>query len=361
MPGGLFNNPMGNPYGGGPSGPPQPDPYASVGAGTPGALGSGGGPGKGGGIFGIGDENVQQQLAASGYRMYTPTAAPDVAGLFQTDQNPELQFRTGELGLMNTLQRQALGTGPSAAIGTLTAGRDQNVSNLMAAIAAGRGSPGTASGAFGAAATAGQTAANQAAIIRAQEQARAQSELGTVAASGAAGDLGEQQLRATQGAGLAGLETNDWQFGQQAALGQQGALNSTIAGAVGQANSSQQALLPTAMNALGGVADAAATGGASALMKHGTGYVADHGPEKAIIGDKGPEIVLPIHRNGTPDMGRATDQRLKWILEQHEANPYKVTGSRASGMPDALPSADHGILGQIVALRHDIQNLMRGR
>lgn len=329
-------------------------PGSAVTGGAAGYVGSGGGIGKTGGFLGIGNENIQQQLAASGYRMYTPTAAPNVASLFGTNQNPELQFRQGQLGLMNQLQGQALGTGPSAAVGTLQAGSDRTMGDLMSAIAAGRGSPGSATGALSAGATAGQTAADQAAILRAQEIQSAQGQLGGVTQAGAAGDLGEQQLRANQGAGLAGIDQGNWQYLNSLNANQQGALNSNINQGVQGANTSQQGLVGTGIGALAG-----GVGALAKLAAHGT--VADHGPELRVIGEAGPEAVVPIRPDGSPDMSRATDPKLKWILESHQKSGYSVPNAKASGMPGAMPQADHGILGAIVALLHDVQNPARAR
>lgn len=361
--GNLFDSTVnGNPA------PAQPNPYAAVGPGVPGSVGSTGGPGKGGGIFGIGDENVQDQLAASGYSPYAITAAPNVSSLFQTDQAPEQQFRAGEVGLMGQLQTAAAGQGPSAAQSTLRTGTDQNIATQMALAATGRGNPGTMAAVTNAGVTAGQQAANAAAALRAQEIASAQGELGGVAGAGAAGDLGEQQLRASQGAGLAGTENSNWQFGQGMNASQQNALNAIIAQAVAGANASQQALLPAAIGAAGGAASAGLTGGLSALIPkpmaapaaHGT--IADH-PQVRLIGEAGPEAVVPIDQHGRPDMSRATDPKLHWILEHHG---YDWAGSKEAGMPHALPhqgtvagngNADHGLLSQIVALRQDIQRL----
>ncbi len=363
------NNPLSETYSNAThqSSAPQPGPNVDFAngpqAGAPGALTAPYDvPGKNGGLFGIGDDHTLRELAQMGYQFYTPTGAPDLSQYFRTDQNPELQFRQGEIDLMNRLHGQSLGNGPSAAIGTLTAGRDANAANLMAALASGRGSPGTASGALAASAMAGQQAANQAAIIRAQEQQSAEQQLGGVTSQGAAGDLAEQQLRANQAANLGNYQESNWQYLNNLNAAQRGDLNQVLAAAEGAAVGSQRSLLPTAINAAAGVgaAGASAFGKTPQPIPAAHGAVVDH-PQVRLMGEAGPEAIVPIHPDGSPDMRRATDPKLKWILESHGASSYSVPGAKASGMPGPLPAADHGILGQIVALRHDIQNLMRGR
>jgi hypothetical protein len=300
----------------------------------PGQVGSIGGVGKTGGLFGIGNENVQQQLAASGYSPYIATGAPSVTAPFEAAQ----PFTAGEVGLMGQLQTTAAGGGPSAAESTLRAGTDQNIATQMALAASGRGSPGTMAGVGTAGVLAGQTAANSAAALRAQEIANAQSELGTVAGAGAGQGI-------TQGNDIAGLQSSDWSYLNSLNAGQQGALNSIIGNAVGGANAAQQALIPTAINAVGGGVAAAAK-----LAAHGA--VVDK-PTEFIAGEAGKEAIVPIHDDGSPDMARATDPKLKWILDHHGMEK----GTKGDAPKD---DGNHALLAQIVALRQDIAR-MSGR
>jgi len=307
--------------------------------GLPGQVGSGGGIGKTGGFMGIGNENVQQQLEAIGYVPYTATSAPNVSSLFTTNQAPEQQFRGGEVNLMNQLATTAGGGGPSASGSELQAGTNQTVANQMALAASGRGTPGTMAGATSAGVAAGQTAADQAATLRAQEIQSAQGQLGGITGTGAAGDLGEQSLMATQGAGLAGIDTSQWSYLNSLNAGQQSPLNAVIANSVTGSNSAQQAMVP---QAIGG-----GSGAAGALVAAHGAAVTD-GPEVRLIGEAGPEAVVPIDSKGRPDMSRATDPKLKWILDSHG---YEKSGTQHEAPPD------HGLLGQIMALRQDIQRL----
>ncbi len=95
------------------------------------------------------------------------------------------------------LQAQASGQGPSAAQAQLRSATDQNVASAMGMAASGRG-PGAAGAGYQAAnlgAAANQQAANQSAIIRAQEMQSATQQLGGAMAGVRGQNMNEQQQR----------------------------------------------------------------------------------------------------------------------------------------------------------------------
>lgn len=95
---------------------------------------------------------------------------------------PQDQSRTQQQSLIQMLQRQAMGQGPSLAQGQLQQATDRNIAQSMAMSASGRG-PGAAGGAYQAnnmAAMANQQAAADSAQLRMQEQLQTQGLLGSV-------------------------------------------------------------------------------------------------------------------------------------------------------------------------------------
>lgn len=124
----------------------------------------------------------------------------------------DTQFRNGQLGLVNALQAQAAGAGPSLAENTLRQAQEANVARQMGVTAAGGGNPAVAQrAAMNYAATAQRQAGSDAANIRTQEQLNAQAQLANALAGGRAQDIGVASTQAG--------------FDQQSILANQGARN----------------------------------------------------------------------------------------------------------------------------------------
>ena len=138
---------------------------------------------------------------------------------------PQSQFRNTQMGLMQALQAQAAGRGPSVAQSQLQAATDRNIAQAMALQASQRGATAGQGlrNVMQATAGANQQAARQAAEIRVQEQLAAQSALAGLSEAGRAQDIGLAQAQAglQQQAGLANQEAINQFRIQQALLQQQ--------------------------------------------------------------------------------------------------------------------------------------------
>lgn len=107
------------------------------------------------------------------------------------------QSRMQQQNLIQMLQAQANGTGPSIAQNQLKQATDRNIAGASSMAASGRG-PGAAMGAYNAnnmAAQANQGAAMDSAILRSQEQMQAQSMLGAVLGQTRGQDLGMANMQ----------------------------------------------------------------------------------------------------------------------------------------------------------------------
>src|SRR6202012_226754 len=124
---------------------------------------------------------------------------------------------------------------------------------------------------------AGQTSADQAATLRAQEIANAQSGLAGVTGAGANQGI-------TQGNDIAGLENNQWQFQNTLGAQQQQNLNNVIANSVSGANTFQQGLLGSGISSGAGlVAGLAAAAAHVKVVEQPTGMLAWGGGGGAVI------------------------------------------------------------------------------
>lgn len=101
--------------------------------------------------------------------------------------------RMFQQGLLQQLQGQATGTGPSLADAQLRKASDQNLANTLSSIQATRGMGATAAAAnaAGAGAQAGQQLAQDSAIVKLQEQMQAQGLLGQLATGTRGQDIGQ--------------------------------------------------------------------------------------------------------------------------------------------------------------------------
>ena len=156
-------------------------------------------------------------------------------------------FRQDQADLINLLKGQAAGTsGPSAAEALLKAQGDQNLNRqlALAASASGRALPAAQRQIMQGQALANQQAAQQAAILRAQEQLQAQGLLGTTVNQGIGNDLNLSQLGLQ--ADTQNQNTALAQAIENARLGQQGGMfnvsNQLTADTTNQANALQAAI-----------------------------------------------------------------------------------------------------------------------
>ena len=157
---------------------------------------------------------------------------------------PQDQFRQGQTGLMNTLQDQMAGQGPSLAQSQLRQATDRNIAQAIAMQASQRGgSPGVGMRQIAqSAAAANQQAAGQSADLRAQEQMAAQQQLAGLTAQGRTQDIGlaQGQAELSQQAAIQNQNANL----QQTNLNDQMArfYNQNIAGMTDQDRQAQIAL-----------------------------------------------------------------------------------------------------------------------
>lgn len=159
-------------------------------------------------------------IAAAGGRQAPQMATPMI------DQSQQAQFRNNQLALVQALQAQANGQGPSLAQGQLQQATDRNISQAMALAATHGSNPALANRQLAyQTSAANQQAAGQSALLSAQEQMAARSALAQALESGRNADI---DLAAKQGqlayqSGAANLQAgiNQTQLNDQSQLGYQ--------------------------------------------------------------------------------------------------------------------------------------------
>lgn len=139
--------------------------------------------------------NMDQSWAQQLQQMYQQLQGrqPTVLDTSQSDQ-----MRNAQTGLITDLQNQAAGVGPSLAQAQLQKANDQNLASGLAAIQSTRGMGATAAGmqAQGQQAQAGQAMAQDAAVLRLQEQMQARGMLGQLATGTRGQDIGQAAQQA---------------------------------------------------------------------------------------------------------------------------------------------------------------------
>lgn len=151
--------------------------------------------------------------------------AQNLLGLSGQFGTSDERARSAQSDLISLLQRGAAGTGPSAARAMLQETTNQNIAQQQALASTGRSNQAfLARQALGNAADIQQRAANQASLVRAQEQQSAQGLLGNVVGTQRSQDI--QQLDLNRRAQLAALEQElrNAQLQQQGTMGYQQAL-----------------------------------------------------------------------------------------------------------------------------------------
>jgi hypothetical protein len=160
-----------------------------------------------GGVFGtvnsgLGKGAVQDKFQASSPGLYDQTARRQryaQALIDAQNRNEDTSpFRNAQTGLVGQLQAQAQGQGPSVAEQQLKAAQDQNMQQALALAASARGNVNPAMAqrvALQSQAQANQQSAQQAAVLKAQEQLQAQNQLGQLAGQGRSQDQSFQQLK----------------------------------------------------------------------------------------------------------------------------------------------------------------------
>lgn len=156
--------------------------------------------------------------------------ASQAQGFQATNPNVNQNFAQGQAGLMNQLQVQAAGGGPSLAGGMLRQGQERNLAQqaALASSQGGRNAAMTQRGLMTQAQGANQQLSGDIAQARMQEQLNAQNQLAGVVQAGRAGNLGEAQYGQAGNQFNANLGQQNAQFnaGQANQFGlQQGQMN----------------------------------------------------------------------------------------------------------------------------------------
>lgn len=273
-------------------------------------------------------------LEKAGYQKFVPGAPPpDLKNYFQgyaakgVDPNAVntgqlQQDRSGEMSLADALRQQSLGQGPSVAQEMLTRGTNANLAQSMGLLASQRNSPGGLAAALAANAAAGQESAGQSAALRAQEQQAGQqglaNELGTIGGQDMSLAQMEQQTRQAnaeaqnnasqynsgvlQNLGTMVNQQYDYSTTQQQQ--EQDNLNAAIAKQNGAAALQQagfnQGLISSGINtgekAIGSYFNSKGAAQALTGSNAAGGVVGENGPETRLVGEEGPEIILPVGR-----------------------------------------------------------------
>lgn len=307
-------------------------------------------------------------LGQRGYEEFQPGASPDVNQLFQgytpsqTQQNAEM---AQEQQLADTLRARSQGIGPSVAQQQLTDATSGNMANSMGLLAASRNTPGGLAAALAANAAAGQGSAGQSATIRAGEEQNATGQLGNelgaiaeqqqqvnLANTGAENQAAE--FNASDRAALANMLQNQYQFRTGIGENEQDRRNAAIAAGMGLDQGESNTLLNTGVNAgiqggsgllnaggnylaqssqgnpnpgstnptntydntggQGGSQDFSGNYNYNGPQLQAKGTVAPNGPEEVIIGEAGPEAVVPINEDGTASLERTKDPHVRALL-----------------------------------------------
>jgi hypothetical protein len=268
-------------------------------------------------------------LQSKGYSQYQAPTAPSLnMGAYGPNQAAQSQaaqinmgqanqFLGGQQGLVNQLQAQANGSGPSLAQAQLRQGTEANLSGQLAAAASQRGNQNAGGSQYALgnqAASANQQAAGQSATLRSQEQLGAESGLGQALGAYGGQQIGlaenqagmqQQTNMANQNATntMAEFNTNSaqagnaaqqaqYQFGTNIAAQQQTNQNAAVTGQQLSAQNAQQTALGSlgsSANSVGGAIAQAAGGGGSAK-----GALITH-PVARILGEHSkPEVVVPL-------------------------------------------------------------------
>ena len=341
-------------------------PQAVGGPSNPGGQGSAP-PAQGSGGDPYGGTINPYTLAGNGYQMFNPGQAPTLNSYFngygaaQVGNGQTAQDRSGEMSLADALRQQSMGQGPSVAQEQLRQGTNQTLANSMGILASSRNSPGGLAQALQANASAGQQSAAQSAALRAQEQQSGQqglaSELGTIgnqdinmATTNANATNQARQFNAQDQAALANLLQNQYQYNTGIGQHELDQRNQYVAQGMGadisngqnQANYWRNNGTQAAGNLVnagsgwlaqggggnnnngggnGGGGDQGGAGGSgdfsnnyNANFQYATGAAVTKGPTVALIGEKGPEAVVPITPDGSPDMTRAKNPALMALL-----------------------------------------------
>jgi hypothetical protein len=266
--------------------------------------------------MGFGAAPINVQLASQGINPY---------GGATIDQSAFQKWQAQQAALANTLQTQAKGGGPSAAGAMLAAGSNAAASNALSQANAGsRYGTNAAAGAYAAnanAANAESGAANQATQLRATEQEAAQQGLAglTGTAAGQAGQMAQGQAGLTEQANLTNEQIAANAFTKQ----------------TDNASQSQQKLLGT----VGGVISGGASSGATGMMARGSLVTR---PVKTTLGEKGPEIVIPLKKNAAPyHPGKIPSKMTPHpaMREMPPINPRAVKPSAMARLAGQMPPA----------------------
>ncbi len=248
-------------------------------------------------ILGGGGPGSGSPFDASQYQTYDPNKMSGL-GQVQSAQGGQVDpaFMAAQKGLVSSLQNQANGGGPNLAGAQLAQAQDQNAKQALALAASTRGNqnPGMAmQAAQQSLGASNQAAAGQATQARLEQQMAAQGMLGNVAAQGGQASLGQAQLGQQAGQFNAGQYNNQLAnaMNLQGQMAQQ--QNTGIQNASLQQQQANNALRQATFGGMANAAQGAATEGLQLAMLAQGGIV--NMPTKAIVGEAGPEAVIPLH------------------------------------------------------------------
>jgi hypothetical protein len=171
------------------------------------------------------------------------------------------------------------------------------------------------------------------------------------------------------GGGIGGAG-NGAAMGDSASAGLGGTLHMADGGAVGmQPHYSQYNLTGPGGGASGGTGyDPTARMGGQPMADGGVSAPVAHGPEKAIIGENGPEAVVPIKPNGDVDQARARNPAVQQLLASHPdlrhiddagAPPGQPTGTGDHATAAALAMAGAHLSDRVANLERLLSSQAR--
>ena len=223
------------------------------------------------------------------------------------------QTRAQQQALIQALQQQAAGNGPSVAQNQLTAATGQNNANAAALIASQKGlNPALAARqVLETQAANNQTAANQSAQLKAQEQLAGTSALGTTLTNVRGQDVGQQAQNTQNLATLGGLQNAQNQTRSSNALGTQ-QINAGVSGQNAQINGQIAGGL---LSGIGGGAAAALSAAPAAAAAYAGGQI----PEM-------PDLAALLSRLNMASGGPLQMPSLMQLADPNAPNPFMSNG-----------------------------------
>jgi hypothetical protein len=326
-------------------------------------------------------------LAHNGALLYQAPPAPDLSGYFggyQASQAQQTPVLSQEQALADALRNQSQGIGPSVAQQQLTNATGQNMANTMGLLAASRNAPGGLAAALAANAAAGQGSAGQSAVLRAQEEMAGQqglgAELGTMGGQQNQVNLANMnalnqaaQFTSEDRAAMANMLQNQYQYNTGLTADQINRQNAAIYSGMGAdinrgtadanywrnvgvnagtgglnaaGNYVAQASSPSQPQPVPNGGSSGSGGGDDFSNNYNyngpdlqyPGYrkgTVVNQPTVALIGEAGPEAVVPIDMQGRPALDRTKDPAVQQLLTHPDflRALHAVVGTDSDSIP----------------------------